>query len=178
MDEIIDIIDEDGNIIGSKLKNQVHRDGDWHRGAHAWIINDKKIMLQKRASSKEFFPDCFDVSCAGHVKSGEDYIDAIVRELKEELDISADKEELSNLGERKQVSIIKEKNLISREIIRIFLLEISSLEQIKLDKNDISEIRFFGIEEIRKLILEKPELFVADKDYFFDTITKIENRGL
>lgn len=175
MDELIDIIDEDGNVIGSKLKSRVHTDGDWHRSAHVWITNGTKIMLQKRAMSKEFFPGCFDVSCAGHVKSGEDYADAAVRELKEELDVGIDKKELLYLGERKQVSIIKEKNLISREIMMIFLLNISSPEQIRPNEDEISETRFFDIDELRKLILRKPELFVDDTNYFFDTITKIEN---
>ena len=33
--------------------------GDWHRGAHVWIVKDEKIMLQKRSASKDFFSKPF-----------------------------------------------------------------------------------------------------------------------
>jgi len=98
----------------------------------------------------------------------------MARELKEELNLSINKDELINLGERKQISIIKEKQLISREIIRIFLLELKLPKFVKPDKDEISEIIFFDSKELRDMISRKPELFVDDKDYFFDTIVKIE----
>lgn len=173
MDELIDIVDESDNVTGSKMKSDAHKDGDRHRAAHVWIVKGSKIMLQKRSASKEFFPDRFDVPCAGHVKSGENYTDAAVRELKEELNIAADKNDLVCIDERKQVSVVKEKNLISREILKVFLLEHNSPD-INFNRNEISEIRFFDISELRNMLTEEPELFVDDRKYFFDTIEKIE----
>ena len=44
--EYIDIFDENNNPTGIvKDKKQAHEDGDFHRTAHIWIINNKKELL-------------------------------------------------------------------------------------------------------------------------------------
>ena len=87
--EYIDIFDENNNIIGQvKEKTQAHEDGNFHRTAHIWIMNDKKeILLQKRSATKKSHPNCWDISGAGHIRAGESVIDGAIRELKEELDV-------------------------------------------------------------------------------------------
>jgi len=38
--ELIDILDEQGNPTGQvKPQPDVHRDGDWHKTVHLWILN-------------------------------------------------------------------------------------------------------------------------------------------
>ena len=40
-----------------KEKMQAHEDGNFHRTAHIWIINNKKeLLLQKRSASKKSHP--------------------------------------------------------------------------------------------------------------------------
>ena len=53
--EYFDVLDENGNKTGKlKLRNEVHRDGDWHRGVHVWIINSfGELLLQRRSPNKE-----------------------------------------------------------------------------------------------------------------------------
>ncbi len=52
--EYIDIFDENNNPIGEiKEKTKAHDDGNFHRTAHIWIINDKnELLLQKRSAKK------------------------------------------------------------------------------------------------------------------------------
>jgi len=173
-DELIDIIDENGNVIGKKLKSEAHRTGEWHKSSHVWIVVGRKILLQKRSYSKEIFPGKFDVACAGHVKSGESYEDAAVRELEEELGIKVKKEELLFLCTRPQVTVIKEKNIISREIMKVFLLKIDDIDRLSVNRDEISELRLFDIDELRTLLKNRPEMFVDDKEYFFDVADRIE----
>ena len=46
--EYFDILDENGNKTGqTKLRSEVHRDGDWHKAVHIWIFNDKGEALEK-----------------------------------------------------------------------------------------------------------------------------------
>ncbi len=47
--EYIDIFDENNNPTGQiKEKVKAHEEGDFHRTAHVWIINDKnELLLQK-----------------------------------------------------------------------------------------------------------------------------------
>ena len=65
--EYINIFDENNNPIGEKKeKQQANEDGNFHRTAHVWIINDKnELLLQKRSASKKSHPNCWDISGAG-----------------------------------------------------------------------------------------------------------------
>ena len=53
--EYIDIFDENNNPTGEiKEKTQAHENGDFHRTAHIWIMNDnKELLLQKRSGTKK-----------------------------------------------------------------------------------------------------------------------------
>lgn len=83
--EYIDIYDESNNPTGKiKEKTKAHKDGDFHRTAHIWIINDKhELLLQKRSATKKFHPNCWDISGAGHIRAGETVIGGAIRELEE-----------------------------------------------------------------------------------------------
>lgn len=52
--EYFDILDENGNKIGkTKLRSEVHRDGDWHKAVHIWILNNNgDVLLQRRCAKK------------------------------------------------------------------------------------------------------------------------------
>nr|WP_242874725.1 MULTISPECIES: NUDIX domain-containing protein [Clostridium] len=97
MKECLDIFDEDENLIGKALREDVHKNGYWHRTFQCFIIkkeNGKTLMLfQKRHPLKDTSPNLFDISSAGHLVSGEKIEDG-VRELKEELGIDVKFSEL------------------------------------------------------------------------------------
>ena len=94
--EYLDIFDENNKPLGIiKEKSKVHEDGDYHRTAHVWIINNKKeLLIQKRSKDKKNNPNFWDISGAGHIKAGEDVINGAIRELKEELGVYAKEEDL------------------------------------------------------------------------------------
>lgn len=94
--EYFDILDENGNKTGKiKSRSEVHRDGDWHKGVHIWIINDKgDILLQRRCATKDSNPNMLDISCAGHLTAGDESLSGAMRELKEELNLYVTPEEL------------------------------------------------------------------------------------
>ena len=46
-----------------------------------------ELLLQKRSHDKDSFPDCYDISSAGHVPAGSSVLDSAIRELSEELGI-------------------------------------------------------------------------------------------
>lgn len=108
MAEIFDIYDENMNHIGTKERSAVHRDGDWHKTFHAWVIfrNDGGdwVVMQKRGANADTFPNLLDISAAGHYQAGETMQDG-VRELHEELGLTEAKfEDLISLGQRRSVA--------------------------------------------------------------------------
>ena len=46
------------------------------------------------------YPGCYDISSAGHVQAGDEFLPSAVRELKEELGIEAREEDLEFAGFR------------------------------------------------------------------------------
>ena len=92
--ELFDIVDENGLPIGKTVeRNIAHKDGIRHRSEHVWIARHThdgvEVLMQKRALSKDSFPGRFDTSSAGHIHAGENPTESAVRELKEELGITA-----------------------------------------------------------------------------------------
>lgn len=59
-EEHFDVLHEDGTPKGfSKARSLVHRDGDWHRSTHIWVLSsDGDVLVQKRAAGKDTFPVC------------------------------------------------------------------------------------------------------------------------
>ncbi|MBC7708153.1 NUDIX domain-containing protein [Polaromonas sp.] len=101
MDEILDLVDENDSVIGtikrSDYKNLLEQNLGYIRASELFIINDdSKIWIPVRTSTKTIAPNGYDYSAAGHVESGDDYTETIIRKTKEEinLDVTEDKLQL------------------------------------------------------------------------------------
>ena len=124
MTELLDIYDENQVHIGVKERAYVHRDGDWHKVFHCWVIyrdNDGMdyLVMQKRGPDKETFPNLLDVTAAGHYQAGEDISDGI-REVQEELGIRVDFGDLVPLGQH--IGVTNYVHLVDRQFCDVFLL--------------------------------------------------------
>lgn len=94
--ELWDIYNKDkektGNVI-DRYGNQRLKEGEYHYITQAVIVNSKGDMLiSKRSKTKAKFPLMWEFG-GGSVKIGENTLDAVVREMKEELGIKLNKEE-------------------------------------------------------------------------------------
>lgn len=87
--EMLEVYDAEGNPTGvAKTRAQIHRDGDWHLAFFCWIVTpDGRVLLQKRAATKDVWPGRWDASAAGHVRFGEGLAGAL-REIEEELGVA------------------------------------------------------------------------------------------
>lgn len=142
MDEIIDIFDKDFQHLGTALKSKAHREGLWHQTFQCWIVrkrgDDYFILFQKRADNKEDSPGLLDISAAGHLGAGERKEDG-VREIKEEIGIDVDAEDLHYLGIR--VAEYMYKHINNKEFCRVFLLEDDTpLVEYKLQESEVKSL--------------------------------------
>jgi len=104
--ELLDVVDENGIPTGETVtREEAHRRGIRHRTSHIWVIrihNGKaQVLLQKRSLNKDSYPGCYDISSAGHIPAGDGFLDSALRELKEELGVEANADELVYCGQRK-----------------------------------------------------------------------------
>jgi isopentenyldiphosphate isomerase len=88
-DEALEVLDGAGVPTGeTKLRPAVHRDGDWHRAFHLWVVHpDGTVLLQRRAAGKDLGGGKVDVSVGGHVRPGETLLD-VLREAEEEIGLT------------------------------------------------------------------------------------------
>ena len=166
--EYFDLLDEFGNKIGkTKLRSKVHRDGDWHKGVHIWVINnDNDILLQRRCATKDSNPNMLDISSAGHLQAGDSSQEAAIRELKEELDLDVTKDELIFIETIKN-SLRYTETFINNEFDDVYIVRTNKkIDEMKFQKEKISEIMYIPYNEFKKMVNNRqPDLLVRDKDF-------------
>lgn len=89
MAEYFEVVDEEDRIIGRALRTECHGNPRLiHRVAHVLVFDSQgRLLLQKRAMSKDVQPGKWDTSVGGHLDLGESYEAAAHRELREELGV-------------------------------------------------------------------------------------------
>ncbi len=154
MNEILDIVDEYGNPTGETADREtVHRKGLLHRTAHVWLVRwterrGLELLLQKRSRSKDSFPGCWDVSSAGHIPAGEEWIPSALRELREELGVVAKPRDLHFVGKRmiETNETFHGRPFRNRQISAVyFLLCNDPGRSFKLQTSEISEVRWMPV---------------------------------
>jgi len=99
-DELLDLVDSEDKVIGTVYRAKYGGpDEGYLRSTGVLIINRKgEFWIPKRHSNKSFAPDSLDFSADEHVISGENYIDAAIRGLSEELNIAVNKSKIKLIG--------------------------------------------------------------------------------
>jgi len=91
-DELLDVVDANDEFVAVKTRGEIHASRLMHRAVHILLFNSSgELFLQKRSMNKDEQPGLWDSSAAGHVDSGEDYLQCAERELGEELGIAIDR---------------------------------------------------------------------------------------
>ena len=174
-DEQLDVLDEFGKQTGASVsRTKAHSKGILHGASHVYIYRKNAndgidILLQRRSPNKDSFPNCLDISSAGHMTGGMNFEETAIRELKEELGIDVDASELEYAFTQRisKESMFRGEKFIDNEINKIYMLnkdlDISSLE---LQEEEVPEVIWMDGEEISKrLEAGDTELCLNEKEY-------------
>ena len=162
--ELLDERDEMGEVTGrTQARLVMHRSGQLHGTAHVWLIrpNDKSgfdLLLQKRSKNKDAFPGCYDISSAGHLPAGWDYLPSAVRELKEELGLEVSEKELHFAGvcRNEEKTEFHGKPFYNREISQVFVCTLPvKEEELTLQKEEVEAVLWMDYEECLKGMREE-----------------------
>ena len=87
MAEVLDIVDENGQPTGQTIpRTEAHAKGIRHRTSHVWIVRHHagrvEVLLQMRCQAKDSYPGCYDISSAGHISAGCNFVESALRELR------------------------------------------------------------------------------------------------
>ena len=159
--EFIDVLDENGKKLGIvRNRELVYKNGDWHRTVHVWLLNSKhELLIQKRASNKETFPNLWAISIAGHVRSGEDAIGTALREIKEEIDLTVSPDMLIHLFDIKRKQIHNNGFLNVHDTVYLLKYDLD-INKAKLQKEELSEIKFIDYLEFENKLINHDPNFV------------------
>jgi len=159
----VQFVDENDNPIGEGPLSEAHKKGIYYRGAHIYVEDtDGKLLLQLRGPDV-FVPNKWDASAGGHVESGESYLEAAQKELGEELGLHD--VEITQIGIAKYGGTYEER--IMNRFVGVFRVVIPAGTPINFDPDEVADVRWFSLDEIRKLIANQPdELTSALKDDF------------
>lgn len=139
---MFDIVDENDRVIGQAPRSECHGNPALvHRVAHVMVFNSRgELLLQKRSETKDIQPGKWDTSVGGHLDPGEDYKQAAIREMHEELGI--ENLPLTFLY-KSQI-----RNEIESENVATYLAVYDG--EIRFEPREICEVRFWNAEEIRQ----------------------------
>lgn len=159
--ELFDVRDTDGSPSGIvQERGVVHREGLLHSTVHIWIVRRKEsggyeVLLQKRSAQKDSNPGCYDISSAGHVEAGKDYLESALREMKEELGIDAQPEDLQEVGFHRGSfeAVFHGKPFRDEELSMVYLYRKEiSISELTLQESEVESVRWMDYEECRRNI--------------------------
>ncbi len=162
MTERLNIIDEQGNIIGEETRERIHREGFLHREIHIWLFNKKgEVLFQRRGHNKDTYPNLLDATAGGHVDIGEDYMSAAIRELKEELGIKANPHNLIFLGDYQSKTYDEVTKNTNNALKKIYAYQFEGdIKDLKLEKGEIVNLERWPIKKLSNLTEKERKEFI------------------
>lgn len=151
--ELLDVVNENDDVIGSLPRREIHERGLLHRAVHVFLQNKVgEIYLQLRSHLKDTHPRKWDSSASGHLDPGETYHDSAVRELWEEVWVQPK-------GEVTRVARIAASAATDQEFIEVFLAEAKG--KIRVHGKEVDSGRWFLPEFIEEWIATRPQDFAT-----------------
>lgn len=173
-EEQLAVFSEDGTPTGERVsRSAAHRDGVLHGAAHTYIyriVNGKvQLLLQRRSADKDSFPNCLDISSAGHVEFGMDFTATAQKELMEELGLSAPAKELREIGVLRfsAKDVFHGRVFDNQEINAVYLWhQDPPLSSLRFQESEVSEAVWMDIDEIdRRLRSNDSELCLDRREF-------------
>lgn len=157
MEELIDVLDEQGNKTGKiETRKIVHKKGLCHRIIVVAIIDKNGyLLMQQRSANKETNAGKWDVSTAGHISAGQTSKEAAIREVSEEVGLNIEENELNYISTYKECKQIKE-NYIANHIYDFYIVEKKEIDinKIKMQESEVQQVKLCDIEEVKKILQE------------------------
>jgi isopentenyl-diphosphate delta-isomerase len=152
--ELLILVDENDQEIGSMEKMEVHEKGLLHRAFSILIFNSKnEMLLQQRALSKYHSGGLWTNTCCSHPRKEESTLQAANRRLIEEMGFSTELEEKFSFIYRAEL----DKNMIEHELDHVFFGTFEG--EFQFNREEVKAIRWISISDLIQEIKDSPSSF-------------------
>lgn len=117
--------------------------GEFRLSCFVWIINDNdELLIQQRLATAKTCPKMWETTSGGAI-SGDTPITGVLRELEEELGITANINDLKYIGTYARIN----------DYVEVFLLKSNvKITELKLQQDEVQAVKWMKISEFEKLI--------------------------
>ncbi len=149
--EWVDVVDDYDRVVGTVTRAQMRAENLHHRAVSIVVLgSDGRLLVHRRAATKDVWPGMWDLAAGGVVAAGETYDDAARRELAEELGVLAKNWELLGDGNFVDDSV----SMIGRGYLVVHD------GPFRFTDGEIAEVRWVDRDELNELLAT--ESFVPD----------------
>lgn len=165
-DELVDLVNENDQVIGTKLRSQLTKDERNFRVVAALVKNEQgQLFIPRRSLNKGGYRGALG-TIGGCVKSGESYEQALIREVAEEANLQLLPGQYKFLG---QLNPFVEK---VHGLPFIGAYELHGCSQIDYNKEDFAEAFWMHPTEVKSLIdngeFHTPSLSILINRYYIN----------
>ena len=155
MNEIIVLVDENDNQIGTGEKMAVHRAGKLHRAFSVFVFNSKgEMLLQRRALTKYHSGGLWTNTCCSHPRPEEKTIDAAKRRLKEEMGFECELEEVDSFVYKTEFE-----GLFEHEFDHVFVGKYEG--EMGVDREEVEEYKWISLEDLYEDVKQNPQKYTS-----------------
>lgn len=170
--------DEQGRQLAGKTVTyrEAFAKGILHGASHVWIWRQAdtgpEVLLQKRASDKITWPNCFDISAAGHIDPGEDPIVTALREIREEIGVAVPEVGLQFIAtERRRITAPS--GAIENEICFIYLVELAADTTFVMQESEVAGLEWRSLANFeRETVAEQSPQYVPHGSPYYATVAR------
>lgn len=156
MQEIINLVNTEGQVIGSMEKLEAHQKGLLHEAFSIFIFNkNKELLLQRRALEKYHSGGLWTNTCCSHTRVGEDLNTAAHRRMIEEMgfDTTDLKKVYSFI-----YKVALDKGLTEYEYDHVLVGQYEN-EIINPNPEEVCEYKWISINSLKKDAFENPDCY-------------------
>ncbi len=162
MPEIVTLVDENDNPVGTKDRALLGEDDRW-RIVTVWVLNsNNELLIAKRSMNKKTNPGKWGPSVAGTVEDGDSYRETALREVQEEIGVTLSLIDGALIMHDEDLGSRANKNFIAHTELPI--------EAFTIQAEEVDAIAWISIPELLREIKEIPEKYLLGMESIIGVI--------
>lgn len=182
-DEQWQVYDSQGRVIPNKgvSPEDGYAQAVLHGAAHVWAwragTRGPEVLLQKRSSQKWTWPNCFDISAAGHIDLGEEPLAAAVRETHEEIGVQSPETDLELVMVHRR-KMFAGNSRTENEFCWVYLLKLDASTDFTMQDDEVSGLEWKPLADFRTEVLGSDnDAYVPHGSGYYTAIIEAVNRA-